>query len=167
MRIPEQVIDNIMQKNDIVDVISEYVSLKRVGRNFMGVCPFHNDKGPSLSVSPDKQLFHCFGCGAAGNVVGFIMKIRNLDYIDAIRFLADRVNITLDTSSNKDTEIEKIYEINIQAARFFYNNLKQNSEKIKYLLNRGLDIKTIQKFGLGYSIDSYDGLINFLRKRIR
>lgn len=165
MRIPEQVIDNIMQKNDIVDVISEYVSLKRVGRNFMGVCPFHNDKGPSLSVSPDKQLFHCFGCGAAGNVVGFIMKIRNLDYIDAIRFLADRVNITLDTSSNKDTEIEKIYEINIQAARFFYNNLKQNSEKIKYLLNRGLDIKTIQKFGLGYSIDSYDGLINFLRKK--
>jgi len=165
MRIPEQVIENIMQKNDIVDVISEYVSLKRVGRNFMGVCPFHNDKGPSLSVSPDKQLFHCFGCGAAGNVVGFIMKIRNLDYIDAIRFLADRVNVTLDTSSNKDTEIEKIYEINIQAARFFYNNLKQNSEKIKYLLNRGLDIKTIQKFGLGYSIDSYDGLINFFKKK--
>ncbi|MCX7904108.1 MAG: DNA primase [Caloramator sp.] len=165
MRIPEQVIENILQKNDIVDVISEYVSLKRVGKNFMGVCPFHNDKGPSLSVSPDKQLFHCFGCGAAGNVVGFIMKIRNIDYIDAIKFLADRVNIPLETSSYGDNEVEKIYEINIQAARFYYSNLKQNSDKIKYLLNRGLDLKTVQRFGLGYSLDSYDALLNFLKKR--
>lgn len=165
MRIPEQVIESILQKNDIVDVISEYVSLKRVGRNYMGVCPFHNDKGPSLSVSPDKQLFHCFGCGAAGNVVGFIMKIRNIDYIDAIRFLADRVNIPLETSSYGDNEVEKIYEINIQAARFYYSNLKQHSDKIKYLLNRGLDIKIIQRFGLGYSLDSYDALLNFLKRR--
>ncbi|WP_423236634.1 DNA primase [Caloramator fervidus] len=165
MRIPEQVIDMIIQKNDIVEVISEYVSLKRVGKGYMGVCPFHNDKGPSLSVSPDKQLFHCFGCGAAGNVVGFIMRIRNLEFIDAIKYLADRVNIPLDANSYKNSEVEKIYEINILAARYFYSNLQQNGDKVKYLLDRGLDIKTIKRFGLGYSLNSYTSLLDYLKKK--
>ena len=96
MQIPEEVIERIKQENDIVDVVSESVKLKKAGRNYSGLCPFHHEKTPSFSVSPDKQIYKCFGCGEAGNVISFVMKVRNLGFIDAVKYLADRVNIELE-----------------------------------------------------------------------
>lgn len=166
--IPEDLIQKIIESNDIVDVISEFVPLKKTGKNYMGVCPFHGDKGPSLSVSQEKQLFHCFGCGASGNTVGFIMKIRNLEYIDAIRYLADRAGIKIveEESNPKARELSilrnKVYEINIQAARYFYYNLSRNKTALEYFKNRGVTIETIKRFGLGYSGNN---LIQYLKSK--
>ncbi|TDT51085.1 DNA primase [Fonticella tunisiensis] len=168
-RVPEEVIEKIIDSNDIVDVISEFVPLKRSGRGYMGVCPFHNDKGPSMSVSSEKQLFHCFGCGASGNVIGFIMRIRNLDFIEAVRYLGDRVGIKLERTPDNPEAVreqmlkDKLYEINIEAARFYFRNLFENEKPLNYLLNRNLDGKTIKKFGLGYSLNSWDSLLKYLK----
>lgn len=170
-RISEKNIEKIIEANNIVDVISEFVPLKRAGRNYMGVCPFHGDKGPSMSVSEEKQLYHCFGCGASGNAIGFVMKIRNLDFVDALKYLADRAGIVVETEYESpekkklETLKEKIYSINIETARFFFNNLKVNSESLKYFRNRKIDDKTIKKFGLGYSLDSWDALYNHLKNK--
>ena len=119
-------IDEVVMRNDIVDIISEYTTLKRTGNNMMGLCPLHNDrKSPSLSVSPDKQMFHCFGCGAGGNVIHFIQAAMNLDFMDALKYLADRVHMEMPdnrTGRDKQKQLaiskkrEKIYEINAQAA---------------------------------------------------
>ena len=123
-------IDEVVMRNDIVDIISEYTTLKRTGNNMMGLCPLHNDrKSPSLSVSPDKQMFHCFGCGAGGNVIHFIQAAMNLDFMDALKYLADRVHMEMPdnrTGRDKQKQLaiskkrEKIYEINAQAARYFF-----------------------------------------------
>lgn len=170
-RISEKNIEKIIEVSNIVDVISEFVPLKRTGRNFMGVCPFHGDKGPSLSVSEDKQLFHCFGCGASGNVIGFIMKIRNLDFIDAVKYLADRAGITIETENESPEKLkndmlkERIFEANIQAARFFFNNLKNNTDAANYFKKRDVDRKSLNKFGLGYSYNSWNSLYNFLKSK--
>jgi len=170
-RIPKETIDRIIQSSDIVDVISEFVSLKRTGRGYSGVCPFHNDKGPSLSVSQDKQLYHCFGCGASGNVVGFIMQIRNLDYVDALRYLADRSNIKIEEREYSPEEKKKqdikdaIYEINILAARKFFGNLYKNASALEYFKNRGIDDKTLKRFGLGFSTPEWDDLYRFLKSK--
>jgi DNA primase len=167
-RVPEETIEKILQYSNIVEVISEFVPLKKSGRNYMGVCPFHSDKGPSLSVSMEKQLYHCFGCGASGNVIGFIMRLRNLEYLDAIKLLADKANITIEEEENNPQKAKEkkfkdsLYEINIQAARYFYSNLKKSSEAFSYFKNRSLEDKTIQKFGLGYSLNSWDDLYNYL-----
>ena len=99
-RYSDEIIDEIRQSNDIVDVISQYVRLKRSGRNFFGLCPFHNEKSPSFSVSPDKQIFHCFGCGVGGNVFTFLMKIEGISFFEAIQMLAERANIALPTLEN-------------------------------------------------------------------
>ncbi len=170
-RIPEETIEKIIQSNNIVDVISEFVPLKKTGHNYMGVCPFHNDKGPSLSVSMEKGVYHCFGCGASGNVITFIMKIRNLEYIDAVRYLADRAGITIydeeSVSNENSKEIklkEKLYKINIDAARFFYSNLFRNKEPYNYLVNRKIDESIIKRFGLGYSLNEWDSLYSYLKK---
>lgn len=170
-RIPEETIDKVIQYSDIIDVISEFVPLKRSGRNYMGVCPFHSDKGPSLSVSKEKQLYHCFGCGASGNVVGFIMRLRNMEYINAVKFLADRSNIPieeeeLDPKKKAEKHLkDALFEINIEAARFFYSNLLRNEEALNYFKNRNIDEKTIKRFGLGYSLNSWDGILNYLVKK--
>lgn len=126
-------IDEVVMRNDIVDIISEYTTLKRTGNNMMGLCPLHNDrKSPSLSVSPDKQMFHCFGCGAGGNVIHFIQAAMNLDFMDALKYLADRVHMEMPdnrTGRDKQKQLaiskkrEKIYEINAQAARYFFECL--------------------------------------------
>lgn len=166
-RIPEDIINKIVEYNDIVDVISEYVQLKKVGRNFVGVCPFHNDKGPSLSVSQDKQLFHCFGCGAAGNTIGFVMKIRNCDFKDALFYLAERagIEINFDEGKDKDKDLkERLYKINLDAARYFYNNIRTSKTALNYLYSRGIDNKIINRFGLGFSLNEWDALINYLKK---
>lgn len=123
-RYSDELVDEIRNSNDIVDVISQYVVLKRSGRNFFGLCPFHREKSPSFSVSPDKQIFHCFGCGAGGDVIHFVSKIENLNYKEAIETLAEKSGIALPTlTDGQDAEKlkrkEKVYQINKIAARFF------------------------------------------------
>ena len=117
IRYSDELIDEIKNNNDIVDVISQYVHLKRSGRNYFGLCPFHNEKSPSFAVSPDKQIFHCFGCGVGGNVIHFISKIEGINFRESIELLAERANIVLpkleNVGDNKTQELkEKIYQIN-------------------------------------------------------
>lgn len=170
-RIPQNIIEKIVERSDIVDIVSEFVPLRKSGRNYMGVCPFHNDKGPSLSVSQDKQLFHCFGCGASGNVIGFIMRIKNIEYLDAIAYLADRANVSIEFSDNdRKTDEEnkmrdEIFKANIEAARLYFNNLKKNKRAYEYLKKRNVDDTIILKFGIGYSIESYNFIYNNLKNK--
>lgn len=166
----EELISEISSSNDIVDVISEYVKLKRSGRNYLGICPFHSEKTPSFSVSPEKQIFHCFGCGVGGNVIHFIMKIENLDFVESIKLLAEKAKIFLPEviSSKFETDKqklkEKIYEINKESAKYFFNVLKSTklSFLLEYLKRRGLTPDMVNKFGIGYSQNTSDSLCNYL-----
>ena len=163
--IKEDVVDKIKSEVDIVDFISEYVHLKKSGANYMGLCPFHSEKTPSFSVSPSKEIFHCFGCGEGGDIISFLMKKENLDFIEAIKFLGDKYGIEINESQERDksTEIKGIsYEINREAARFFYKNLVDSKLAKDYLLKRNLSPSTIKKFGLGYAEDSWDSLVKYL-----
>ncbi|WPC42530.1 DNA primase [Clostridium sp. JS66] len=165
--ISEDVIQRVKEENDIVDVISETVKLKRAGRNYSGLCPFHHEKTPSFSVSVDKQIYKCFGCGEAGNVITFVMKTKNLSFPEAVKLLANRVNITIETDENnvhKDT-FKQLYKLNVDSARYFFNCLGENANAKQYLLNRGITEKTIRSFGLGYSANSWDGLLRHLKKK--
>ena len=135
VRYSDELIEEIKSSNDIVDVISGYVTLKRSGRNFFGLCPFHKEKSPSFAVSPDKQIFHCFGCGAGGNVIHFISKIEGLDFKDTLEVLANRANIELPTLDNYEDDKtaklkQKVYEINKIAAEFYHQNLYKDTSKI-------------------------------------
>lgn len=164
----KDIIDEVKARNDIADVISDYLKLTPSGSNYKGLCPFHHEKTPSFSVNSSKQIFKCFGCGAGGDVISFIMKKENLDFMDSVKFLAARVGMEFNTNLDEKTKdrlakIKRYQEIHIEAARFFYSQLdKDNSPALKYFLKRGLDIKTIKTFGLGYSPDSWDGLKNYL-----
>ena len=149
IRYSEEIIEEIRNANDIVDVISQYVVLKRSGRNFFGLCPFHKEKSPSFSVSPDKQIFHCFGCGVGGNVIHFISKIEGLNFVETLQTLAERAGVTLPKLENaeEDKQIalkEKIYQINEQAALFYHENLYKPEAKIaqEYIKKRKLDNNT-------------------------
>lgn len=167
MRIPEELIEKIKDENDIVDVISENIKLKRSGRNYLGLCPFHNEKSPSFSVSSDKQIYKCFGCGETGNVVTFIMKYRNLSYIESIKYLGERININVDLE-NKDPRKDRkslLYEVSIESARYFFNNLQKQKYAKEYVARRGISENTIRKFGLGFSLNSWDSLLKFLKIR--
>lgn len=167
MRIPEELIEKIKDENDIVDVISENIKLKRSGRNYLGLCPFHNEKSPSFSVSSDKQIYKCFGCGETGNVVTFIMKYRNLSYIESIKYLGERININVDLE-NKDPRKDRkslLYEVSIESARYFFNNLQKQKYAKEYVIRRGISENTIRKFGLGFSLNSWDSLLKFLKVR--
>mgnify|MGYP000850957840 FL=1 len=167
--ISEDVIQRIKDENDIVDVISESVKLKRSGRNYMGLCPFHHEKTPSFSVSQDKQIYKCFGCGEAGNVITFVMKINNLSFPEAIALLADRANIDIDfnreKNKNRRNSFEKLYRVNVEAARYFFSCLSSSKIAKEYLTNRGITVNTIRKFGLGYSLDSWNALIRHLKDK--
>lgn len=170
MRISEDLIEKIKQENDIVDVISDIVKLKRTGRNYIGLCPFHNDKNPSFSVSQDKQIYKCFSCGEAGNVITFVMKNKNLQYIDALKYLAERVNISLDLSNGRESSTitkkkDILYRINIESARFFFKNLTEDRVAKEYFSNRGIKDSTIRKFGLGYAKDGWHNLNYFLKNK--
>lgn len=166
-RYSEELIEEIRSRNNIVDVISGYITLKKSGTSYKAKCPFHTEKTPSFSVSPDKQIFHCFGCGVGGNVITFIMKIENLSFVDSLKLLADRVGMIL-PEKNEDIDKEKYkkrqiqYNIHIDAARYFYENLKNNEVALKYLKERNIAFQTIVKFGLGYATDHWDGLYNHL-----
>lgn len=167
-------IDEVTDRNDICDVISEYAHLKRVGNRFAALCPLHNDKkSPSLSVSPDKQLFHCFGCGAGGNVIHFIMAAEHLDFTDAVKLLADRAGIPVPefkgggSSSARSSSDKKqlIYTINKEAGRYFFKNLAGDTggDGYSYLKNRGIKNSTIKMFGMGYAPEGWTNLIDYLK----
>ena len=169
MQIPEEVIESIKQQNDIVDIISEDVRLKKSGRNYMGLCPFHNDKSPSFSVSSEKQIYKCFSCGEAGNVLTFIMKYKKLTFVEAAKYLADKANIPLEMHNQENSKVsrkkELLYKINVEAARYYFANLQNNKTAKEYFLKRGIKEETIKRFGLGYSHDSWHGVMNYLRTK--
>lgn len=158
VRYSDELIDEIRNKNDIVDVISQYVTLKRSGRNFFGLCPFHKEKSPSFSVSPDKQIFHCFGCGVGGNVFHFLQKIENISFLEALESLANQAGINLPTLDNAvDDKLirlkSKVYKINEIAANFYHERLYKSESKQAqdYIKKRRLDNKTLKNFLIGYS----------------
>ena len=171
VRYSDELIDDIKSSNDIVDVISQYVILKRSGRNFFGLCPFHKEKTPSFSVSPDKQIFHCFGCGAGGNVIHFVSKIENVDFKESLEILAERAGITLPTIENSGDAKrqflkEKVYEINKEAAKFYHETLYKEISKPaqEYVKRRKLDNKTLKDYWVGYA-PANSNLYKFLKDK--
>ena len=172
-RISDEIISKICDENDIIDYVSQYVQLKKSGRDYSGLCPFHHEKTPSFHVSQEKQLFHCFGCGASGNLVQFVMRTENLDFVDSLKLLADRAGIIIpeDDGSFHDADHEKkkrILSMNKYAARFFYDCLKNTDtgEKgQKYFVNRNISWKTVTSYGLGYAPDGRDMLIKHLNSK--
>ncbi|MCX8130219.1 MAG: DNA primase [Clostridia bacterium] len=166
---PEEIIEEVRLNNDIVDVVSEYVRLERKGKDFFGLCPFHKEKTPSFSVVSTKQIFYCFGCGKGGNVINFVMNAENLDFIEAVKHLADRAHIQLPEGESSE-EIERarikqeILKINTEAARFFFNNLNNSAGENarQYLKRRKISEHTIRRFGLGYSLEDWDSLYKYL-----
>ena len=171
VRYSDELIDEIRNRNDIVDVISQYVVLKRSGRNFFGLCPFHKEKSPSFSVSPDKQIFHCFGCGVGGNVFHFVSKIENLSFRETIEMLAEKSGVELPTlEGQEDTKLlqlkSKVYEINKIAAEFYHENLYKPTAKPaqEYVKKRKLDNNTLKNFLIGYS-GNYNELYTMLKQK--
>lgn len=171
-RFSEELISEICAANDIVDYVSKTVQLKKSGRDYSGLCPFHNEKTPSFHVSADKQLFHCFGCGASGNLVQYVMRTENLDFVDAIKILADNAGINVpEDDYTVDNELynkkKALYEMNKIAARFFFDQFKtpDGVRALEYLKNRGLTAKTVTTYGIGYAPASYDALLNHLRDK--
>ena len=170
--IAREIIDEIVFRNDIVDVIGSYVTLKRAGSNFNGLCPFHNEKTPSFTVFPATKSFYCFGCGSGGDVITFIMRVENLDYVDALEFLAARAGITIpeDDSYEKENTVsrKRIYAMNLEAAKFFRNCLMDKTlgaEALEYLCGkRKLSMATVRRFGLGYSPNDFGMLTAHLKR---
>lgn len=170
MRYSDEILDEVKSSNDIVDVISQYISLKRSGRNYFGLCPFHNEKSPSFSVSPDKQIFHCFGCGVGGNVITFISKIEGIGFKEAIEVLAEKANIKLPTIENsadsKKEELKaKVYKVNNFTAEYYHKKLYEPTSKIAqdYVKKRQLNNETLQSFKIGFS-GKFDELYRALKK---
>lgn len=169
-KLSESFLDELKSKTDIDDVISSYVSLKRRGSTSKGLCPFHNEKTPSFTVYHDTQSFYCFGCGAGGDAVTFIKRIENLDYLDAVKLLAQRAGMQMPQEGYDDSlskKRRKIFEINRETAKFYYSYLvsPQGKTGLDYFLNRGLTMKTIKKFGLGFAPDGWDNLIKHLKSK--
>ncbi len=170
--ISRDIIDEIIYRNDIEGLIGSYVTLKRAGSNYSGLCPFHNEKTPSFTVFPATKSFYCFGCGAGGDAITFVMKNENLDYREALEFLAARAGITIpedgDPRNEKSIPRKRIYEMNLEAARFFKNCLfdeKYGKEAMAYLHEqRGLSFATIKHFGLGYSPNDFGMLTNHMKR---
>ncbi|MDO5551092.1 MAG: CHC2 zinc finger domain-containing protein, partial [Lachnospiraceae bacterium] len=173
MRYPEEVIEEVRMRNDIVDIVSGYVRLQKKGSNYFGLCPFHNEKSPSFSVSPGKQMYYCFGCGAGGNVITFIMEYENYSFGEALNLLADRAGITLpkqeySREAREQEDLKKtLLEINKLAANYFYYQLKQPQGQAgyEYLKKRQLSDDTIRRFGLGFANKTSDDLYRFLKSR--
>ena len=174
MYYPDEVIEEVRMKNDIVDVISGYVKLQKKGANYFGLCPFHNEKSPSFSVSPGKQMYYCFGCGAGGNVLTFVMEYENYTFQEALQSLADRAGVTLpkmeySKEAREQAEFRaRLLEINKLAANYFYYQMKQPQGKIAYEYfhdKRKLTDETMLRFGLGYSNKTSDDLYRFLKEK--
>lgn len=170
MPIPESFLQEVSDRNDIADVVSGYVRLnKKSGANLFGLCPFHSEKTPSFSVSPDKQIYHCFGCGKGGGVYNFIMEIENLTFPEAVEFLAKRVGLQVPEENRDDPESrrrEQLKKLNKDAGRFFYKQFLSDAgaPAQEYALRRGLTPATVKKFGLGYAPDSWDSLVKAMKE---
>ncbi len=175
VKIPEETISQITQKVDIVDVISEYVQLKKQGRNYFGLCPFHGENTPSFSVSPDKQIFHCFGCKAGGNSFNFIMDIEGVSFLESVQILGQKVGIEVELDSSitkaqneKNPDEQKMIEAHELLQKFYHHlllNTKEGQEALEYLLNRGFTTETIKEFQIGWSLPNWDYTVKFLQKR--
>lgn len=170
-RIPENILEDILNRVDIVELISGFIPLKRAGRNFKAVCPFHQEKTPSFMVSPDRQIYHCFGCGAGGNAFNFLMQYERLEFIEAVETLARRAGVALPQAERHPDKAaglsEQLYKINEQAASFYESCLgsPKGSLARTYLVKRGINQATAKLFKLGYAPDSWDALINHLREK--
>lgn len=168
-----EVIDEVVSRSDIVDIISGYIKLKKNGSSYVGLCPFHNEKSPSFSVSPGKQLYHCFGCGVGGNVITFVMEYENYTFLEAVKYLADKAGMQLPETSYSEEEKKnrdlkaKLLEINKIAATYYYHHLKAENGKIglSYLQKRGLSDTTINRFGLGYAGQTGNALYQYLKSK--
>ena len=173
MYYPEEVIEEVRTRNDIVDIISGYVKLQKKGSNYFGLCPFHHEKSPSFSVSQSKQMYHCFGCGVSGNVFTFVMEYENYTFREAVELLADRSGVKLPKMEySKEAKAQAdlraaLLEINKMAANYFYYQLKQpqGQQGCQDLMGRGLTEQTIRRFGLGYSNKTSNDLYQFLRSK--
>ncbi len=173
MRYSDDIIEEVRSKNDIVDVVSQYVKLTRKGSSYFGLCPFHNEKTPSFSVTPGKQMYYCFGCGAGGNVFNFIMEYENFTFGEALKYLADRAGVELPRIEysrevrEKAKEKSELLEINKQAAQYYYYQLRTEKGAVgyQYLSGRGLTEETMRSFGLGYSDKFSDGLYRYLKSK--
>ena len=169
--IPQEYIQEVVRRNDIEEVVGQYVKLRRTGRTMTGLCPFHNEKTPSFVVYPDTQSFYCFGCGAAGDVIGFVRKYNNLGYVESVKQLASRAGMPLpEESDHEATARQRLLEINRCAARYFYENLNAQTQEAAlarryWKEKRGLSDAAIRRFGLGYAPDAGFGLVNYLKRR--
>ncbi|MDY3928331.1 MAG: DNA primase [Clostridia bacterium] len=169
---PDDVINEVFAENDIIDYVSRYVKLKKTGKDYSGLCPFHKEKSPSFHVSREKQLFHCFGCGASGNLVQFVMRSEGLDFVEAVKLLAERAGINLPENANEgfDSSYElkkKVYEMNKITARFYYDTLTKSPEGktgYAYFAQRKITPKTITAYGLGFAPESGNALYRLLKK---
>ena len=166
-RIAEQTIEHIRSNIDIIDLIGQYVQLKKRGHNYFGICPFHLEKTPSFAVNPNKQIYKCFGCGAGGGTINFIMAIEKLEFIESIKFLAEKYNIEIDLNTNKSNKLfSQLFEIHNVAANHYHENLKttKGEKIIKYLNSRGIKNETIKEFKIGFSLDQWSSLLDKTRE---
>jgi len=166
--IPSDKLDEIRNSNDIVDLIGSYIRLVRRGRNYVGLCPFHQEKTPSFTVNPDKQIYHCFGCHAGGNVITFLQQYEKLSFIDATKKLADIAGISLTfQETHREKEKEILYSLNELVADYFFDNLQSDEFKLSkdYLLKRDITEKTISKFKLGFSVNSWEDFLNYANRK--
>ena len=172
--IPEEIISQVLDRSGIVEIIADYVPLKKAGRNFKANCPFHNERTPSFVVNPDKQIFHCFGCGVGGNVISFIMQQERLEFPDAVRLLAQKAGIAvpeIDGKDSKSTNVKQaIYAVNDLTANFYHQILISDKDSAaqqarEYLKKRGLTLEIVKKFKIGFALDQWDSLISYLRKK--
>ena len=173
MYYPDELVEEVRAKSDIVDVISGYVRIQKKGSSYFGLCPFHNEKSPSFSVSPGKQMYYCFGCGAGGNVFTFVMNYENFTFPEAIKLLAERAGVDLpeieysDEIKKKENKRAKLLEVNKEAAKYFYYQLRSERGAIgyRYLSKRELSDETIKKFGLGFANKTSDDLTKYLKNK--
>ena len=172
--VPEEFIEEVRRQTDIVDLVSEYVVLKRTGKNFQGICPFHSEKTPSFNVNPDRQTFYCFGCHTGGDIFTFLMKIENLNFLEALKMTADKAGLDFPekelTAEQKlrKRKLERFKEIHEYAANYFHDvllNRPEGRSGLKYLAQRGIDTDTIKAFRLGYAPDKWDGLLNEMQSK--
>ncbi|MDE2028801.1 MAG: DNA primase, partial [Candidatus Omnitrophica bacterium] len=173
--IPNDVINKVIESSDIVEIIGNYTTLKKAGRNFKALCPFHNEKTPSFVVNPDKQIFHCFGCGVGGNAVGFLMRQEHMEFPEAVRFLANKLGIVVPENESNGphpsrTIREEVFKVNALAAGFFHEMLLTSREADAqaardYLKGRGVNLETVKKFQLGFAPNEWDALLKYLRSK--
>lgn len=171
MALPESFLDELVARCDIYDIVSRYVSLKKSGSNYFGVCPFHSEKTPSFSVNREKQIYHCFGCGAGGGVINFIMRIENFTFIEAVRFLAEIAGMEMPEENFGEASArrrrQRLVELSTEAARFYAAQLQQpqGTKGLEYLRKRGMTVGTIRHFGLGFAPDGWDHLIKAMAEK--